>query len=137
MNIAELLLILLSWAASISGYPEGEPPTIELQDHAFFVENVCAGVECKVIGWYNDDNVVYLDRDIPLDLVDQMLVHELVHHLQFQSGKFDSDSCEDSLFREREAYQIQGTYMLANGRRARPMPMKVSCAKPPQSVVFF
>ena len=38
-------------------------------------------------------------------------MHELVHYLQDISGKFDYKSCEDYVFKEREAYSIQRQYL--------------------------
>ena len=58
----EILLILLSWASYFSGYPVGELPEVVYEPHSFFVENVCGGRECRVVGWYNDNDIVYIDE---------------------------------------------------------------------------
>ena len=116
MEMDAILVILLSWASHLSGYPmPPEPPEIRFEQHAFFVENVCGGKECYVIGWYNDADVVYIDeqyRNIEGAFATSLVVHEFTHYLQHKSGAFESLSCEDSVSREREAYYVQRLYMI-------------------------
>ena len=51
----DLLATLLSWAATLSGYPPpGDLPELSFQPHSFFVDEVCNGRECRAVGWYND-----------------------------------------------------------------------------------
>lgn len=125
---------LLAWASNLSGYPLPEQvPRIYYRPRTFFVTQVCGGNACKAVGWYNDQNVIYLDEKYRYkdqdDFANSLLLHELVHFLQHVSGKFDSLSCVDSLAREREAYAVQNDY-LANVwysfRFIAPKP--VSCA---------
>ena len=114
MELVDILAILLSWASHLSGYPmPPEPPEIRFEQHEFFVENVCGGKECNVVGWYNDADVVYIDqqyRDIESGFASGLVVHEFTHYLQHKSGAFESLSCEDSIVREREAYDVQNRY---------------------------
>jgi hypothetical protein len=112
---AELIAVLLSWAASLSGYPYPDTaPPVEYRGREFFVEHACEGEEnCRVAAWYND-GTIYLDRslDDPEDPVARsVVVHELVHYLQDRSGKFPVKDCESDLRREQEAYSIQRTYL--------------------------
>ncbi len=111
---------LLNWAAHLSGYnTNGINPQLQFRPHRFFVDNACGGnAKCKVVGWYNDQNVVYIDDR--LAAVDSMferslVVHEFVHYLQHISGKFDSVTCEDFVQREREAYATQREFIMAYG----------------------
>jgi len=132
MDIASTLPILLSWAVHLSGYAKPEElPLIRYEPHAFFVERVCGGRECKAVGWYNDEGVIYIDAKYQCDdsrFVSSLIVHELVHHLQLLSGRFDSHSCDDSLKREREAYHIQNEYILqAHASIALVRPGPTSC----------
>ena len=125
--------VLLSWASLLSGYPAPEvSPAIRFEPHSFFVERVCGGRDCRVVGWYNDDNVIYIDekhRDDDSTFAASLVVHELVHYLQHQSGEFDSHSCEDSLRREREAYRVQNRYIVdAHASFALVRPGPTSCA---------
>lgn len=115
MDLTATIAALLSWAVTLSGYPEpAQLPVLEYKPHSFFVEEACGGQECKAIGWYNDAGVVYLDarlRDKDDGFVRSLMVHEFVHYLQHLSGKFDSHSCSDQIQREREAYAIQRIYV--------------------------
>ena len=125
---------LLAWASKLSGYPVPEIlPYVAYCPRAFFSDRVCGGTACKAVGWYNDQNIIYLDETYRYedqdDFANSLLVHELVHFLQHHSGRFDSLSCDDSLAREREAYAVQNDF-LANVwysfRFIAPKP--VSCA---------
>ncbi len=111
-----ILTILLSWASHLSGYPlPPDPPEVQFEPHAFFVENVCGNHECSVVGWYNDNDIVYIDerhRDVEDGFATSLIVHEFTHYLQHKSGAFDSLSCEDSVAREKEAYHIQTLYAI-------------------------
>jgi hypothetical protein len=115
MNIPVLLPILLSWAVHLSDYPmPPQAPEIEFVPHTFFVEHACGGRECSVLGWYDDRNVIYLDEkyaSIDDTFAHSLLVHELVHYLQHRGGQFDPLSCEQSQYREREAYHVQNQYI--------------------------
>ena len=132
MDTYAILPVLLSWAVHLSGYPAPDhPPEIVFAPHQFFVQHVCAGRECAAVGWYDDQDVVYLDEKYRLrasGFSESLIVHELVHFLQHQSGKFDSLSCEDSRTREREAYRVQTSYILqAQGRFELIVPPPTSC----------
>ncbi len=127
------IAVLLSWAIHLSGYPAPEvSPTVQYEAHSFFVEHACGGKECKVVGWYNDADVIYVDerhRDDESTFAASLVVHELVHFLQHYSGKFDSISCKDSLVREREAYRVQNSYIVdAQASFALVRPGYFSCA---------
>ncbi len=135
MEVQATLMILLSWASHLSGYPiPAEPPELRFEEHAFFVENVCGGKECNVVGWYNDADIVYIDerhREFGGGFAASLVVHELTHYLQHHSGKFASLSCEDSVAREREAYYVQNRYIveaLASFQRIKPGPTSCNYA---------
>ncbi len=116
MEPEAILAILLSWASHLSGYPmPHEAPEVRFEPHLFFVEHVCGGRECNVVGWYNDADVVYVDeryRDLEDGFTTSLMVHEFTHYLQHKSGAFDSLSCEDSIARERQAYYVQTLYVI-------------------------
>lgn len=121
--MAETIKVLLSWAVFLSHYPAPDkPPRVEFKPHSFFVKQVCSNKPCNVLGWYNDQGIVYLDERIqnPKDAIAQSIwVHEFVHYLQHRSEKFNSDLCADRLSREREAYTIQREYVIqAHGKAA-------------------
>ena len=111
--------ILLGWAAHLSTYERpAKPPSVQFKDYEFFVEHACNGRDCNVLGWYNDTGIVYIDRRLQAEdtvFSQSLLVHEFVHYLQDLSGKYESGNCEDSVAREREAYQVQRDYIMVYG----------------------
>lgn len=132
-----ILAILLSWASHLSGYPmPAHPPEVRYENHGFFVEEVCGGHDCNVVGWYNDADIVYIDqqyRSMEGGFATSLMVHEFTHYLQHKSGNFHSHSCEDSLLREREAYYVQNRYVteaLARIDRVRPGPTACNYVHP-------
>jgi len=116
MELDAILTILLSWASHLSGYAmPSDLPEVQFEQHAFFVENVCSGKECNVVGWYNDADIVYIDeqyRSIEGEFATSLVVHEFTHYLQHKSGAYESLSCDDSVAREREAYDVQNRYII-------------------------
>lgn len=116
MDLSTTLEVLLAWAVHLTSYPVPvDEPRIQYQPHSFFVERVCANKECRAVGWYNDEGIVYIDekyRDSNSEFAKSLVVHEFVHYLQHKSGRYDSQSCADSVAREREAYYIQNEYLL-------------------------
>ncbi|MCH8945648.1 MAG: hypothetical protein IIA85_01880 [Nanoarchaeota archaeon] len=115
---SELLEILVAFAlTALSHYNlDSVPlPLLEEKPHPFFVENVCGGIEKKcrgVVGWYNNDGIIYINKNIPDTFKDEVVIHEVVHYVQDLSGIYDNDSCEDSDYREKEAFRIQSKYMI-------------------------
>ena len=116
-------------------YTNTAPPEVKQVPHEFFVENVCGGIECNVFGWYNDTGIIYVDEMLKSPELEEIIFHEAVHHQQYESGRFDTYSCEDSITREREAYAAQNRYRI-EARVVRPKPMnnRIWCKKqkPPQ-----
>ena len=112
------MLVLLSWAVFLSGYPTPSVlPIIQYESHEFFVENACNGRECKVFGLYQDDGIIHIDEAHKEDT--SLVVHELTHFLQDK----DMEPCA----REREAYAVQQEYIiqvLASVRMVRPKACK-------------
>ena len=115
---AHMVKILLSWTVHLSpaySLPEN-PPQLYYQHQDFFIEHACNGVEkrCDAVGWYDNNGAIHLDERLKGNedpYTRSLLVHEIVHYLQDISGKFDNESCEDYVYREREAYAIQRKYL--------------------------
>jgi hypothetical protein len=112
MNEA-LLWALMGWAMKFGDYPKpAELPAIQFVTHEFLVEHACYGVECKVVGWYNDESIVYLDdryQNLEGAKESALVVHEFTHYLQDMSGYWP-DTCEAQVSREREAYYVEDQY---------------------------
>jgi Zn-dependent peptidase ImmA (M78 family) len=60
---------------------------------------------------YEDGDVVFLRNDLTDSAKDHIAVHEFVHYLQHQSGRFDLSSCLDSDKREQEAFRVQNRFV--------------------------
>ncbi|MCG8325758.1 MAG: hypothetical protein MI673_09585, partial [Thiotrichales bacterium] len=92
-----------------------ELPNIEFKDHSFFVETVCQNTKkCPVAAWYDNNGTIYLDKRLEGHEDPEtrsLIVHEMTHYLQDLSGKYPEQSCDDHVYREREAYAIQRKYL--------------------------
>jgi len=119
--VNELVAVLMSWAVQLSGYPApAQLPEVELVSQQWLVDQACGGQRCSVRGWLPPGDRIYLDNALdPVgDTMDaSVLLHELVHYLQRESGKF-GDDCAAAIDREREAYAAQRSFLAAYGRHA-------------------
>ena len=111
-----LLKVLLSWTVSLSQYDHpNRLPDIEYRDHSYFVETVCRNNQkCPIAAWYDNNGTIFLDSRIK-DHQDpetrSLIVHEMTHYLQDLSGKYEDRSCDNHVYREREAYSVQRQYL--------------------------
>tara|TARA_B100000965_G_C19364412_1_gene657442 strand:- start:119 stop:655 length:537 start_codon:yes stop_codon:yes gene_type:complete len=84
-------------------------------------QDVCTGAygkpvdTCDIAGYYNDDtNEIYI-RDEPTEnmsedrFMEVVLVHELVHFLQYFDGTWQEVECKQQL--EMHAYEVQDAYV--------------------------
>lgn len=113
-----LVLKLMIAVNSLTGYAvPGDSPRVEFMPHDVLKAAACGG-PCNVQGWYGGSRTIYLDDRLNPEesLQDRgILVHELVHYMQEKGGAFGSvPSCKRWLEREREAYDVQRRWMLAN-----------------------
>ena len=123
-GIARLIAELLIAVQAISGYPgPAEAPVVELVAHVELQEMACEG-PCEVRGWYAGGSTIYLDDrlDSENNMWDRgILVHELVHYLQEQSGAYGAiPTCRRWLEREEEAYAVQQQWLRANHPKGPP-----------------
>lgn len=115
--LASLIVELFAAIRLVSGYPAPESlPPVHLVRQSEIQQKVCAGKACQVKAFYHPEWGVFvadtLDvRNEPFDR--SILLHELVHHLQRTTGKFDGvDSlCHRRNAQELEAYEIQNRYL--------------------------
>jgi hypothetical protein len=96
----------------------------------------CRGAEpCRTpLGIYQDAGVIVLIPMAPQEL-DAAIVHELVHWLQHQSGKWPSTrkaTCQNFYDREVEAYKAMNRYIVEHQKRPPtdqfPIPINL-CSK--------
>lgn len=115
---SQMVKVLLSWTVHLSpsySLPEQAPQLI-YQPHSYFIEHACNGVakKCNAVAWYDNNGTIHIDDRLKGNedsYTRSVIVHEIVHYLQDISGQFDKESCEDYVFKEREAYAIQRKYL--------------------------
>ena len=118
--LTDLIASLFSYAVLLSGLSGDVPPFLEFQPKEFFVTHACGGSEnCKAVGWYpsSGGDTIYLLDTLNLEnpIVDSIIVHESVHYLQYQHGKYADKSCDNCLALEYQAYGVQKEYLLHEG----------------------
>jgi len=121
--LAALLIELFRVIHSISGYPM---PAILPEVHAVPLQQLQARVcswACPVKAFYLKGEGIFIEQSLDFrhdPRARAILLHELVHHLQNLSARFDSlPSCEAWYAREHEAYAIQNEYLRVEGEAVR------------------
>lgn len=116
---AQLVAELFFAIKMLSGYPVPEvPPPVHRLPRAELEAMICR-TACGVKAFYLKGKGVYLDE--ALDPVHDLnarsiLLHELVHHVQGETGKFDTmPDCHGWYAKEYEAYSIQNRYLRWEG----------------------
>ena len=125
----ELTIALLMWITSNTplAYDGSHAPEVihvpqKQLVQILFEGNVARGVDSErvsVAGLYNfRDGKVYLLDDVDLDTVEgkAVLVHELVHYLQYYHGIDQTVECMRKL--EGQAYEVQANYLTAHGKES-------------------
>lgn len=118
MDLSSLVTELFAAIHFLAGYaPPTVPPEIHRVSHSYIEAEFCRG-PCQIKAYYDPTTGVYLDDrlDVRNDpLARSILLHELVHHVQAVSGRFDlmSDACTRNNRAEAEAYLIQNQYLMS------------------------
>jgi hypothetical protein len=116
LALASLALQLLASIHSISGYPVNQAlPEIQRIPLAELQARFCKG-PCRVQAYYKPDEGIVIDEAFDLaedEFARSVLLHELVHHAQRVSGKFQRipSECDRWYAAEHEAYMIQNRYL--------------------------
>ncbi len=117
-RLSEILASLLLYAQMATGYAvPAEAPEVVFLPQAELAHKACH-MPCPVYGWYSLGHVIYLNAR--LDPIQDMeargiLLHELVHYLQHFANAFTDDiECRNWGNRERQAYKVQGRWLLEN-----------------------
>jgi hypothetical protein len=131
-TMSELLLVLLLWIDQHSAFeyrPEWGHPAVERLERrelvlsmfrdqvpAFLSEEDLDDLEQSVAAIYNHDTrtmLVATDIDLQSAYGQAVLVHELVHFIQFEAGDDEEVRCLHAL--EKDAYTVQRNFMEAKG----------------------
>src|SRR5262245_7321712 len=118
-SLVSLMVELFAAIRLVSGYPAPAAlPEVHLVSQAQMPQEIRAGSACKVKAYYHPDRGVFIDEalDLTADAFDRsILLHELVHHLQKTTGKFEgvTSVCSRRTAQELEAYEIQNRYLSA------------------------
>jgi hypothetical protein len=119
MNASEVTAMLTELFVTIkllAGYPVPDHhPAVSFVPLATMQAMICKG-PCSVKAFYLPDKGVFIDEQINVKddaFSRSILLHELVHHLQHVSGKFDllDSQCRRWQAKEVEAYEIQNKYL--------------------------
>ncbi len=118
----------------LAGYPAPQAlPEVHLVAQSWIQAEVCVKT-CRVPAFYDPARGVFIDEklDLKVDTFNRsILLHELVHHLQARSGRFEAlpSECERRNAEELEAYLIQNKYLahIGNPKRVMAGGWSVSC----------
>ena len=123
-TLLDLVPELLVAIKLLSGYPIPERlPEVHLVTPQDIQQMICKG-NCGIKAFYLPDKGVFVSNAIgSFDdaFARSIVLHELVHHLQHVTGKFDmvADTCDRWYSKEREAYEIQNAYLQRQGEPRR------------------
>lgn len=112
----ELIRDLMMVITTITGYPaSAEPPAVHVVADAELQQMAC-GKPCWVKAFYDPDKGVFVSKSVDFEhdtYGRSILLHELVHHAQRVSGRFESAAspCERRNAEELEAYEVQNRYL--------------------------
>ena len=116
-EVSSLVAELFTTIHMLSAYPVPEHnPPVTFLPLVTMQEMICKGRPCAVRAFYKPDEGVFVDEkiDVKDDIYSRsVLLHELVHYLQHEEGKFeDLDTpCHRWQAKEIEAYEIQHKYL--------------------------
>jgi hypothetical protein len=117
--LISLMVELFAAIKLLSAYPSpADLPEVHLMPLVEIQRQVCGGRPCHIKAFYHPDWGVVVDEALDLrnDPFDRsILLHELVHHLQKATGKYQiiASFCSRRISEEIEAYEIQNRYLSA------------------------
>ena len=127
--IPELIAIVVGYGtfSSVSG-----APTVSFVSPGTIAQEVC-GRPCPAYAMFDPDRGILLDERLdPLNDVNarSILLHELVHYVQWKSSGHMPDGCEDLLQRESDAYEIQFAWLARQTKGIRKFPVRKPVLSP-------
>lgn len=129
--LVDLVIQLYVSVQAITGYPmPAEMPQVRQVPQAEIQRMVCMG-PCRIRAFYHPDHGVVVDEsfDLKSSLYHQsILLHELVHHAQHVTGRFDSleSACQARSESESEAYEVQNRYLAKMSASERVPSLRMS-----------
>ena len=129
--MVELMMSLMLWISTVTGWAIPEPPMVKYIDNGkeFFLlsndcdvkpdQQVCIDYDdnSNILGLYNHNTkTIYLNKDFWIaSTKDQsILLHELVHHMQYSKDfKHYTMLCKGLI--EKEAYDLQEKWLEERG----------------------
>ena len=112
--IQELMAELLIFVIASTGYAgRPTPPEVVPITRPVLEQRVC-GKPCPVFALFDPDEGILVDDSLDLAVnaaAQSVLLHELVHFVQWRVTGRTAATCEEWLAREREAYRIQFAWL--------------------------
>ena len=108
-SLSSTVVDLLAAIQLLAGYPAPQTfPEVHLVSQSWIQAEICAK-PCRVPAFYDPARGVFLDERLDFkgdSFSRSILLHELVHHFQARSGRFEAlpDNCERRNAEELEAY---------------------------------
>jgi hypothetical protein len=113
-TIQDLAADLMIFVVSSMGYSAvATLPDVVPISRPVLEERVC-GKPCPVFALFDPEQGILIDEGLDLlhdPAAQSVLLHELVHYLQWKATGRKSTKCDEWLAREREAYRIQFTWL--------------------------
>lgn len=122
--LSDLVVQLYIAVQGITGYPApASLPEVRQMPREEIQRLVCVG-PCQIRAFYHPEMGVIVDESFNLKsnaYHQSILLHELVHHAQHVSGRFDSvaSACEARSASETEAYDVQNRYLATRNASER------------------
>jgi hypothetical protein len=134
--LVSLMVELFAAIRLLSAYPAPAVlPEVHSLPQSEIQRRLCNSRPCRVKAFYHPDSGIIVDEtlDFQNDAFDRsILLHELVHHLQKTTGKYEivTSFCSRRISEELEAYEIQNRYLseIHAPRRALVMGWTGKCA---------
>jgi len=124
-KLSSLLVELFLAIKLIAGYPVPQQwPAIQLLDSNAMRAMLCQGPCGDIPAFYLPGRGVFVNARLDFDndvSARSILLHELVHHVQELSGKFDriASQCDRWYSKELEAYSVQNQFLRQSGEKRR------------------
>ena len=111
-----LVAVLLAWIHATAGYAVPDTaPRVEFVQPRLIADIMCDGQpKCPVLAMYLHGDTIFLDDRLDVQRNDyhtSILLHELVHYVQQQSGRFAENDCDGWVKEEQEAFRAQAAWL--------------------------